>query len=268
MPSHIPSNATSMWLVVESPDGLFPHWGIFLHNPTCDNFGLFFDLVVNKNGNSTTHKSRLTFSRLFGKPSRKAELRCRKIESFSLARHFEKGGKAMDMQCLSTPRRLQEATREVLKDFKYSFLHENCQTFVTEVMKLLGAWDPHLVGAEWVEAVKNYASLTTRATRQPRDERPRFTSMAEADDARRYHASSSSTDVFDPSIAVLPRDDGVRGRRRTRMRTRETSDAQAVQQAERADRTLKKATRSEPTQRHVVRVHARMGRSMPGAWVE
>jgi hypothetical protein len=89
-----------------------------------------------------------------------------------------------------------------------------------------------------LEFVKAEAIFTARAKRVPRSERPRFTEMSEADDARKAlawtrdqfeHESLASREArrfearsdpvrhmhpvqgYDPRTAVLPRDDGARG---------------------------------------------------------
>jgi hypothetical protein len=125
-----------------------------------------------------------------------------------------------------------------------------------------------------------------------RRERPRFTSLEVREEERQREAevrsrrlqSSSSTDVFSPSIAVLPRDDGVRGGRRSRTQTREKSSSKAngfhlaavlpldtgvkggrrtrtdtrqtTQQVPLPERTMRKGGKSDPTPT----------RKMPGGW--
>jgi hypothetical protein len=102
-----------------------------------------------------------------------------------------------------------------MKDFKYSFLLENCQTFALETLKLLSVWDPKLVSSKTVDMARKNAAIATRHARPRRvvnGARPRFTSMENANDRI---GGSESADVFNPAIAVLPRDDEQRGGRRT-----------------------------------------------------
>lgn len=58
----------------------------------------------------------------------------------------------------------------MLKNFKYEFPTQNCETFIIKVLKQLSVWVPSLVGREVVEWVKREAVITTRTKRVPRRE--------------------------------------------------------------------------------------------------
>jgi hypothetical protein len=261
---------THLFLITTNPGSPFEHWGLFLASPEHNGLGTHYEIVVAKDSSCRFH-----LRKLFRKRNPRTEFQCKVTKDFSLERFFLKGGALADTKtnCFSTPRRVEEAVKQVMGDFKYAFLTQNCQTFAIEVVKQLAAWDRQgMVTEQAVQVLKKRKACTTRAKRTPGSERPRFTEMSDAEEQAAYGAWDQAGqipgrfvegefDLFDQSV-VLPRDDGVRGGRRVRASTRETSGW--------AERTLRRKAQSEPVGRVGVKVHARMhvAQSMPGAWVD
>jgi hypothetical protein len=269
MSSHQP-----LVLMTFSPKSPIQHWGLWLSS-TVHGKGTFYELVLHNNA-ITSRRSKFSFESLFPKHGAKRRYECKITEDFDLNRFIQGGGHCHDLNTLSTRSRVEEATTRVMKEFKYSFLHENCQTFAIETLKLLSAWDPNLVRPEAVTLARQYSAIATRHARPRRTvngERPRFTSTENANASNAW--ASESSDVFNPAIVVLPRDDGRSGGRRTRTTTNETSydhvAAKPIQHTW-ADRTMRKGA-SEPVKRQgKERVKVRIVKSeghgkMPGAWV-
>jgi hypothetical protein len=108
----------------------------------------------------------------------------RRRENWSKSGIEAGGGKVVAFaNCRSTERRMKLACAEVLKNLKYEFPTQNCETFIIKVLKQLSVWVPSLVGREVVEWVKREAAITTRTKRVPRRERPRFMEMSAEDAA-------------------------------------------------------------------------------------
>jgi hypothetical protein len=284
--------------------GVAPHWGLFLVNPNHvytddpDNIpsGKLWEVVVNNNVNTRSGlgvKAKGALRVLFPRHDAKKHYQCRHWENFDLGRSA-RSAIVSGFHVYSTERRINAAADCVMEKFRYGFFKENCQTFVLEVLQVLSDWDPDLVPREHVEWVKKHAAVVTVRHipfKTGKKERPRFTDMEhdyeerrEAEARSRRMQNSSSTDVFSPSIAVLPRDDGVRGGRRSRTQTREksswagngfnstavlpldtgarggrrtrTDTRQSTRRVPLADRTMRKGGKSDPTP----------ARKMPGAW--
>jgi hypothetical protein len=284
--------------------GVAPHWGLFLVNPEHkftadpDNVptGKLWEVVVNNNVNTRSGlgvKAKAALRMLFPRHDAKKHYQCRRWENFDLGRSA-RSSIVSDFHVYSTERRIDAAVECVMEKFRYGFFKENCQMFVLEVLQVLSDWDSDMVPREHVEWVKKHAAVMTVRHipfKTGKKERPRFTDMAnEEEDRREAEArsrrvqNSGSTDVFNPNIAVLPRDDGVRGGMRSRTQTREKSSSagngfnsmavlpldtgaregrrvrtdtrQSTQRAPLVARTLKKGGGSDPTP----------ARKIPGAW--
>jgi hypothetical protein len=235
----------SILLIVTYP-GIAPHWGLFLvdplhrfdTNPSNIPKGKFWEVILNNTVTTGTGKAKGVFRSLFPRHGAEKRYTCRRIDNYDMGQARTPCFIVSGFVASSTERRVSAAAEAVMEKFRYGFFMENCQTFVLETLQVLADWDPGMVQPEAVAWVKkNAASLTVRTipTKTGRRERPRFTSLEVHEEERQREAevrsrrlqSSSSTDVFSPSIAVLPRDDGVRGGQRSRTQTREKSSSKA-----------------------------------------
>jgi hypothetical protein len=289
-----PYDAISIVSIV-TYSGIVPHWGLFLvnpshiytSNPSNTPTGKLWEVVVNNNvttGFSLGVKAKAATRMLFPRHGAKKRYECRRWETFDLG-HSERSAIVSNFGVYSTERRISAAVDCVMEKFQYGFFKESCQTFVLEVLQMLADWDPDMVPPEQVEWVKKHVAVLTMRHipfKTGRKERPRFTDM-ELDERDRLDAearerrvqNSASTDVFSPSIAVLPRDDGARAGMRSRTQTREKSSSkgngfdekavmpldtgarggrrtrtdtrQTAQRAPFAERTMRKGGKSDPT---------------------